>query len=97
MDFYRQAEFYNLRTQGGFLVSAGMDLGFVLWVEIEPTVDRVCRVRLPWPYSVLVINEVSTGENVEVRRENDDILFDAKKGKVYRITPKTLKSRKAEK
>jgi len=93
MDFYRQAEFYNLRAQGGFLVSAGMDLGFVLWAEIEATVDRTCRVRLPWPYSVLSINEVSSGKDVEVRREGNDILFEAKRGNIYRITPKTVNPR----
>ena len=92
MDFYRTAEFYNLRAHGGFLISAGMEFGFVMWAEIEATVDRLCRVRLPWPFSVISVKNVSSEEKVDVRKDGNDIIFVAKRSNTYRIIPKTVNS-----
>ncbi len=90
LDVHRKAEFYHLRARGGFLVSAEVDRGFVKWAEIEATVDKECRVRLPWPYSILIIKNISSGTSVSVREDGNDIVFDAKVGNVYMITPKTV-------
>ena len=91
LNVHRSAEFHHLRARGGFLVSAKADRGFVEWAEIEATVDRVCRVRLPWSFNILNIENISSGTSVLVREEGDDIVFDAKEGNSYRITPKTVR------
>ena len=88
LNVHRKAEFHNLRARGGFLVSAEVDRGFVKWAEIEATVDRLCRVRLPCPFSLLDVKNISSGEKVKVQKDGKDIVFDARQGNVYRITPK---------
>ncbi|MGP8329171.1 MAG: glycosyl hydrolase family 95 catalytic domain-containing protein [Methanosarcinaceae archaeon] len=88
LNVHRRAEFHHLRARGGFLVSAKVDRGFVELAEIEATVDRECRVRLPWPYSILSIENISSGTPVSVREDGNDIVFDARAGNIYRITPK---------
>jgi hypothetical protein len=97
MDFYRSAEFHNLRAHGGFIVSAEMEFGFVKWAEIKATVNRLCRVRLPWTLKVLSIINVTSGENVTVKKEGRDVTFATKKGETYRITPIILNQRSLEK
>ena len=91
LNVHRKAEFHHLRARGGFLVSAKVDRGFVELAEIEATVDRECRVRLPWSYSILNIKNITSGTSVSVREDGNDIVFEAKQGNIYRITPKTLK------
>ena len=91
LNVHRKAEFHHLRARGGFLVSAKIDRGFVELAEIEATVDRECRVRLPWAFSILIIENISSGTSVSVREDGDDIVFDAKAGDIYRITPKTVR------
>jgi alpha-L-fucosidase 2 len=91
LNVYRKAEFHHLRARGGFLVSAKVDRGFVEWAEIEATVNKACRVRLPWPRSILIIENLSSGTAVPVREEGNDIVFDTKAGNIYRITPKTIR------
>jgi hypothetical protein len=48
-------------------------------------------VRLPWPKSILIIENISSGAAVAVREDGNDIVFDAKAGSKYRITPKTIR------
>jgi len=91
LDVHRKAEFHHLRARGGFKVSAKVDRGFVELAEIEATVDRECRVRLPWPYSRLIIENISSGTDVSVKKDGNDIVFGAKAGNTYRITPKTTR------
>jgi len=52
-------------------------------------VNRLCRVRLPWPASVASLKNISSGEQLEIRVEGNDIVFDAKKGSVYQLVPIT--------
>jgi hypothetical protein len=88
MDYYRTAEFHNLRARGAFLVSAAMDRGSTLWAQIEATVDGTCRVRLPWPEYAVVVTDGQSGTPIRHRIEGEDILFHTAKGKVYRLEPK---------
>jgi hypothetical protein len=80
-----------LRAHGGFLVSAKVDRGFVLSAEIEASVDRQCRVRLPWPYSLLNLENLSSKTEVKAIKDGNDLVFEAKAGNVYRITPNNVK------
>jgi len=93
LNVYRKAEFHHLRARGGFLVSAKVDRGFVESAEIEATVDRECRVRLPWPRSILIIENITSGTSVPVQEDGNDIVFDVKAGSIYRITPKTIRKK----
>ncbi|MHC4672472.1 MAG: glycosyl hydrolase family 95 catalytic domain-containing protein [Planctomycetota bacterium] len=87
MNYYRKAEFHNLRARGGLLISAGMDRGFVLWANIVPTVTVICRIRLPWPPYAVSLKNINSGETVSINHEGDDIVFEAIKGKAYRLEP----------
>ncbi len=40
---WNDIEFYQLRTEGGFLVSARMENGFLVFMEVEATVDGTFR------------------------------------------------------
>ncbi len=90
LDVHRKAEFHHLRAREGFLVSARVDRGFVELAEIEATVDRECRVRLPWPFSLLIIENTASGTPVAAREDGNDLVFAARAGNTYRITPKTM-------
>ena len=46
---WQDALFVDLLTEGAFRVSAMMREGEVVWVRIRATVDRVCRLRDPFP------------------------------------------------
>jgi len=91
LDVHRKAEFHHLRAHGGFLVSAMVDRGFLVWAEIEATVDKPCRVRLPWPHSLLILENLSSETEVKLQKDGNDIVFDAQAGNTYRITPKNIK------
>ena len=45
----KAARFKNLRTQGGFLVSAGQKHGKIGPVEVTSTADGRLRLLSPWP------------------------------------------------
>jgi hypothetical protein len=47
------AEFENLRTQGGFLVSAKQEDGSVTRLEIESTAGGTLRLLSPWPRAAM--------------------------------------------
>ena len=87
MNYYRKAEFHNLRARGGLLVSSAMDRGFVLWSKIVPTVTVTCRVRSPWPIQAASLTEINSGETVSYTYEGNDIVFKAIKSKSYYLEP----------
>jgi hypothetical protein len=87
LDVERKAEFRTLRARGGFLVSAAVDRGLVLWAEILATEDQECRVRLPWPAWATTLKDTHANEALEVRVEQNDLVFMAHKGQTYRLEP----------
>ena len=93
MDYYRKAEFHGLRARGGFLVSAAMDRGFVLWAEITAAVDGICTVRLPWPSYALSITDATSEVPVAADIEENDVVFATAKKHTYRLEPIIMKSR----
>ncbi len=88
-DPYRKSEFHHLGARGGFTVSASMDRGFVEWIEIVPSVDRICKVRPPWPDYAFDIVELTSGKEIRHVKVANNIEFSAKKDHQYRLTPKT--------
>jgi len=95
MDFYRRAEFHDLRARGGFFVSAAMDRGFVLWAEIKSTVNGTCRLRLPWPPYAVSIKDMGSEAPINATFDGNDILFETVKGALYRLEPKIKKVKTA--
>lgn len=57
------AEFTNLRAQGGFLVSASLKSGVVSEVRIESTCGKDCSVANPWPE--LTVRIIRNGKPAE--------------------------------
>jgi hypothetical protein len=45
---HHSAEFKTLRAVGGFLVSARVEHGEVLWIEIESLAGAICKLIIPW-------------------------------------------------
>jgi hypothetical protein len=88
-DPYLKAEFHHLGARGGFTVSASMDRGFVEWIEIVPSLNRICKIRTPWPDDAFNIVELPSGKEISHVKLANDIQFEAKKGYQYKITPKS--------
>jgi len=87
LDVQRKAEFRNFRARGGFLVSAAVDRGFVLWAEIMATMNQDCRGRLPWPPRFTTLTDTQTKETVQVRIEGNEVVFRASQARSYRLEP----------
>jgi alpha-L-fucosidase 2 len=72
------ATFDQLRTEGGFLVSADIDEGGnVGFVRIQSTVGGVCLIANPWPHKKVLIASashrwISRGEIVELKTAPSD-------------------------
>ncbi len=75
----RQARFAQLRTSGGFLVSAALEEGEVAWGLIEPTASGPCTVVNPWGEKEMVVAQAG----VEVVRGKGEVTFAAEAGAAY--------------
>lgn len=87
LDPYLKAEFHRLRARGGFIISAAADYGYVRWAEIEATVSGECRVRLFGPSHLIRLEEKQSGKRVRFKVSGKDLIFRARKGATYRLTP----------
>ena len=72
---------FRLSARGGFLVSAAIDKGTVLWVEIESRLGEPCRLRNPWG-GPCVVEEIG-GTTNEIA--GNILRFATKQGAKYRI------------
>jgi hypothetical protein len=52
----QNAEFRTLRARGAFLVSARLEAGKVLWIEIEAEKGELLTMHSPWPTTRLISN-----------------------------------------
>ena len=68
----KDARFSNLRTQGGFLVSAEQRAGEVVKLEITSTVGGKMRLLSPWT-GKLVGRDMRPGEKLELSQLSPDI------------------------
>jgi len=77
------ASFDQLRTEGGFLVSANIDArGALEGIEIQSTVGGLCRIANPWPDNGVVITSSRS------KRARGAILtFETDAGAKYRVSP----------
>ncbi|MFZ4682010.1 MAG: glycosyl hydrolase family 95 catalytic domain-containing protein [Terrimicrobiaceae bacterium] len=77
------ASFDQLRTEGGFLVSANIDArGALEGIEIHSTVGGLCRIANPWPDNGVVLTSSRS------RRARGAILtFETDAGVTYRLSP----------
>jgi hypothetical protein len=80
----KEAEFYNLRTVGAFLVDARWAAGQVEWIRVKPEVGGRLRVINPWPGKV----EVVCGEHTDTL--NGSLLeIDTRPGWTVELRPQT--------
>jgi alpha-L-fucosidase 2 len=77
------ASFEQLRTEGGFLVSAEVSEGGTSdHVRIQSTVGGVCRIANPWPGREVMVKPSRT-----VKIKGDVVEFDTDANKDYSLTP----------
>jgi alpha-L-fucosidase 2 len=77
------ASFEQLRTEGGFLVSAEVSEGGTSdHVRIQSTVGGVCRIANPW-----LGREVMVKPSRTVKIKGDVVEFDTDANKDYSLTP----------
>lgn len=81
---WRNVSFENLRTVGGFLVSAARQNGVVGAVNVASTVGGRCRLRNPWGQARLVVTVA--GKQL-VRAGGREIEFDTRPRTTYSIRP----------
>ncbi len=63
-EYWAEAQFEDLRAQGGFLVSARRERGAVRWVRIHSEIGGACALRNPWPGEDAILRRA--GENREL-------------------------------
>ena len=61
----KPARFFNLRAQGGFLVSASQSAGKVEQIAITSTVGGRLRLLSPWP--TISVGREDTGHQIVLR------------------------------
>lgn len=83
-EVWKEASFDNLRTQGGFLVSANRAEGKTEWISIKSLSGKPCVLKvLDWNNAV----QVSKGKQIKVEKiSENEFLIDLKKGETTVLT-----------
>ncbi|WP_079914002.1 glycoside hydrolase family 95-like protein [Paenibacillus sp. 32352] len=85
---WAEISFRRFQARGGFWVSASRTSAGVAFVEIEARRSTLCRIMNPWPGEDITVVEINTGDLIDFkvdRAEQECILFEAEKGKTYRL------------
>ena len=85
-DTWKEASFNDLRTQGGFLVSASRQEGKTEWVSIKSLSGKPCVLKvLDWNNAI----QISKGDKIKVENiAENEFLIDLKKGETILLAPK---------
>ena len=73
---WKQASFYQLRTQGAFLVSAVRENGSTKFIHIKSLAEATCRIKTGFAGKV----QFSGPKTARFRQDQDLLLMDLKKG-----------------
>jgi len=94
-EFWHDAYFKNLRAEGAFLVTAKMEKGKIIFVEIKSEVGGDCRIANPFQKNVKIVNCQSGKTNILTGQL---LVFPTDAGDVFRLHPKSenLKSGEIE-
>lgn len=88
---WKDASFIDLRTEGGFLISALRKEGKTVLIQIESTVDNKCKIRTGVNMQDLIIGYADNGRKVNYRsidKENGTFEIDMKKGEMIIVKDK---------
>lgn len=77
----QKASFQNFRARGGFIVSAVKDTHNRVDAEIISTAGHLCRIRTDKKVQV-----IAEKENVPIKRDGRDVVFDTKTEQVYNVS-----------
>lgn len=75
---------FRLLVRGGFVVSAAVENGRVLFVEVESRLGETCRIRNPWHKACKVTDRAGISRTVE----GEFLVFGTGQGEIYRVTPR---------
>jgi len=78
-DIWKEAAFYQLRTEGAFLVSAQRKNGKTQWIAITSEAGEPCRLKVPDGWQGLELNDKSKQTKL-TPLNNNEYLIDIKKG-----------------
>ena len=94
-DEWKNIYINRLRAQGGYLVTAKMEDGEVMYIRIESETDNICRIENPFKREVRIV-ELKTGRTSI--REGRIIEFETTRNREYLIYPmdKTLTQKDLE-
>jgi len=75
---------FRLRTEGGFLISAGIEKAKVPFVEVKSLLGKECVIENPWQSNKAIVRK---GEDIILESDKRELRFNTDKESIYIIEP----------